>query len=184
MAPPPMMAPPECRCTSGSAGPTARAGSQPRRRVGSRLPRLPNRWLGIRAEGPRHSFCRLPRGDGCVGGALSGGRGLYPHLTTRGVAGPSLLRRAFLRAERWLAASTAVLGAWVGSANADRHWIATLLGACTTNSSTFFAPGGAGAGGGGGGAARVPPAQPGRGVPGSTGGSVDRWHGVAGEYRF
>ena len=87
--------PPECRCTSGSAGPTARAGSQPRRRVGSCLPRLPNRWLGIRAEGPRHSFCRLPRGDGRVGGALSGGRGLYPHLTTRGVVGPSLLRGAF-----------------------------------------------------------------------------------------
>ena len=89
------LCPPECRCTSGSAGPTARAGSEPRRRVGSRLPRLPNRWLGIRAEGPRHSSCRLPRGDGRVGGALSGGRGLYPHLTTRGVAGPSLLRGAF-----------------------------------------------------------------------------------------
>jgi hypothetical protein len=28
------------------------------------------------------------------------------------------------------AASTAILGAWVGSANAARHWIATLLGAC------------------------------------------------------
>ena len=93
--PPTSLCPPECRCTSGSAGPTARAGSQPRRRVGSRLPRLPNRWLGIRAEGPRHSSCRLPRGDGRVGGALSGGRGLYPHLTTRGVAGPSLLRGAF-----------------------------------------------------------------------------------------
>ena len=39
-----------------------------------------------------HNF---PRGDGRVGGALSGGRGLYPHLTTRGVAGPSLLRGAF-----------------------------------------------------------------------------------------
>ena len=89
------LCPPECRCTSGSAGPTARAGSEPRRRVGSRLPQLPNRWLGIRAEGPRHSSCRLPRGDGRVGGALSGGRGLYPHLTTRGVAGPSLLRGAF-----------------------------------------------------------------------------------------
>jgi hypothetical protein len=30
-----------------------------------------------------------------VCGALSGGRGPYPHLTTRGVAGPSLLRGAF-----------------------------------------------------------------------------------------
>ena len=89
------LCPPECRCTSGSAGPTARAGLEPRRRVGSRLPQLPNRWLGIRAEGPRHSSCRLPRGDGRVGGALSGGRGPYPHLTTRGVAGPSLLRGAF-----------------------------------------------------------------------------------------
>ena len=93
--PPTSLCPPECRCTSESAGPTARAGSEPRRRVGSRLPQLPNRWLGIRAEGPRHSSCRLPRGDGRVGGALSGGRGLYPHLTTRGVAGPSLLREAF-----------------------------------------------------------------------------------------
>ena len=93
--PPTSLCPPECRCTSGSAGPTARAGSEPRRRVGSRLPQLPNRWLGIRAEGPQHSSCRLPRGDGRVGGALSGGRGLYPHLTTRGVVGPSLLRGAF-----------------------------------------------------------------------------------------
>eukprot|EP01047_Picozoa_sp_COSAG01_P013573 COSAG01_NODE_641_length_14573_cov_17.634637_6_plen_177_part_00 len=92
---PTSLCPPECRCTSGSAGPTARAGSEPRRRVGSRLPQLPNRWLGIGAEGPRHPSCRLPRGDGRVGGALSGGRGPYPHLTTRGGAGPSLLRGAF-----------------------------------------------------------------------------------------
>jgi hypothetical protein len=28
------------------------------------------------------------------------------------------------------AASTAILGAWVGSANAARHWIAAVLGAC------------------------------------------------------
>ena len=103
--PPTSLCPPECRCTSGSAGPTARAGSQPRRRVGSRLPQLPNRWLGIRAEGPRHSFCRLPRGDGRVGGALSGGRGLYPHLTTRGVGGAIIASRGLLRARRWVAAS-------------------------------------------------------------------------------
>jgi hypothetical protein len=51
------------------------------------------RWLGIRAGGPRHSSCRLPRGDGRVGRAPSGRRGPYPHLTTRGVAGPSLHRR-------------------------------------------------------------------------------------------
>ena len=107
--PPTSLCPPECRCTSGSAGPTARAGSQPRRRVGSRLPRLPNRWLGIRAEGPRHSSCRLPRGDGRVGGALSGGRGLYPHLTTRGVGGAIIASRAFCGRGGWLAGSTAVL---------------------------------------------------------------------------
>jgi hypothetical protein len=63
------------------------------------LPRLPNRWLGIRAGGPRHSVCRLPRGDGRVDRAPSGGGGPYPHLTTRGVAGPSLHRRGLLRAE-------------------------------------------------------------------------------------
>jgi hypothetical protein len=61
------------------------------------LPRLPNRWLGIRAGGPRHSVCRLPRGDGRVDRAPSGGGGPYPHLTTRGVAGPSLHRRGLLR---------------------------------------------------------------------------------------
>ena len=103
------LCPPECRCTSGSAGPTARAGSEPRRRVGSRLPQLPNRWLSIRAEGPQHSVCRLRRGDGRVGGALSGGRGLYPHLTTRGVGGAIIASRAFCGRGGWLAASTAVL---------------------------------------------------------------------------
>jgi hypothetical protein len=63
------------------------------------LPRLPNRWLGIRAGGPRHSVCRLSRGDGRVGRAPSGGRGPYPHLTTRGVAGPSLHRGGLLWVE-------------------------------------------------------------------------------------
>jgi hypothetical protein len=33
---------------------------------------------------------RLPRGDRRVDRAPSGGRGPYPYLTTRGVAGPSL----------------------------------------------------------------------------------------------
>jgi hypothetical protein len=51
---------------------------QPRRRVGSCLPRLPNRWLGIRAGSPRHSVCRLPHGDGHVGRAPSGARPLPP----------------------------------------------------------------------------------------------------------
>eukprot|EP01047_Picozoa_sp_COSAG01_P062649 COSAG01_NODE_7998_length_2958_cov_3.415530_1_plen_185_part_00 len=51
---------------------------QPRRRVGSCLPRLPNRWLGIRAGSPRHSVCRPPHGDGHVGRAPSGARPLPP----------------------------------------------------------------------------------------------------------
>jgi hypothetical protein len=42
-----------------------------------------------------------------VGRAPSGGRGPYPHLTTRGVAGPSLHRGGLLRAEPRRARSTA-----------------------------------------------------------------------------
>eukprot|EP01047_Picozoa_sp_COSAG01_P024573 COSAG01_NODE_1523_length_10022_cov_6.693339_3_plen_186_part_00 len=81
-----------------SAGPRAVRLSKHGRTAGSCLPRLPNRWLGIRAGGPRHSVCRLPRGDRRVGRAPGGGRGTYPHLTTRGVAGPSLHRRGLGRA--------------------------------------------------------------------------------------
>ena len=125
------LCPPECRCTSGSAGPTARAGSEPRRRVGSRLPQLPNRWLDIGAEGPRHPSCRLPRGDGRVGRAPSGGRGPYPHLTTRGVAGPSLHRGGLLRAEPRRALNSCMQGLSGGRSNIFfAHAWSDLTGEC------------------------------------------------------
>eukprot|EP01047_Picozoa_sp_COSAG01_P033295 COSAG01_NODE_2444_length_7687_cov_2511.796916_1_plen_83_part_00 len=52
-----------------------------------------------------------------MGRAPSGGRGPYPHLTTRGVAGPSLHRGGLLRAEPWRALNSCMQGLSGGRSN-------------------------------------------------------------------
>ena len=70
-----------------------------------------------------------PRRWACGWSPERGARPLPPSDYS-GCGGAIIAPRGLLRAGRWLAASTAVLGAWVGSASAARHWIATFLGAC------------------------------------------------------
>ena len=73
-----------------------------------------------------------PRRWACGWSPERGARPLAPSDYSGG-GGAIIAPRGLLRAGRWLAASTAVLGAIDGSANAARHWIATLLGACMTD---------------------------------------------------
>jgi hypothetical protein len=70
-----------------------------------------------------------PRRWACGWSPERGARPLTPSDYS-GCGGAIIAPRGLLRAGRWLAASTAVLGAIGGSANAARHWIAALLGAC------------------------------------------------------
>ena len=70
-----------------------------------------------------------PRRWACGWSPERGARPLAPSDYS-GCGGAIIAPRGLLRAGRWLVASTAVLGAWVGSANGARQWIATLLEAC------------------------------------------------------
>ena len=70
-----------------------------------------------------------PRRWACGWSPERGARPLPPSDYS-GCGGAIIAPRGLLRAGRWPALSTAVLGAWVGSASAAHQWIATLLEAC------------------------------------------------------